>query len=81
ERGASDHTLGAYRNDLLASAAFFRSLGLAGWSEIRGEHLQRYRASLGPPLAPTTARRKLSALRSLYKFLQRNRVAVDVPLP
>ncbi|MFX9721997.1 site-specific integrase, partial [Acinetobacter baumannii] len=32
ERGASDHTLGAYRNDLLASAAFFRSLGLAGWS-------------------------------------------------
>jgi integrase/recombinase XerD len=81
ERGASDHTVNAYGTDLAAAARFFLSLGLAQWDEARGDHLQQFRASLGPPLAPTTARRKLSALRSLYKFLQKNRIALDTPLP
>lgn len=33
--------------------------------------LSRFHVSLGPPLAPATAQRKTSALRSLLKFLKR----------
>ncbi|MES1227907.1 MAG: site-specific integrase, partial [Armatimonadota bacterium] len=72
ERGASDHTISSYGKDLEDASQFFKALGVTDWAEVTGEHLQRFRASLGAPLAPSTARRKLSSLRSLFKFLQKN---------
>lgn len=81
DRGASDHTVSAYGNDLTAAANFFRLHGARDWNQVQAVHLQQYRSSLGPPLAPTTTRRKLSSLRSLFKFLQKHHLATDAPLP
>lgn len=70
-RGASQHTLAAYRSDLEAAADFFTSRGVADWSAIDEQALLAYQTSLGPPLAPSSARRKLSSLRSMMKYLKR----------
>ncbi|MBL8059950.1 MAG: tyrosine-type recombinase/integrase [Chthonomonas sp.] len=70
-RGASEHTVAAYRTDLLQAVEFAEGHGVASWQEFGDEVTLRYQASLGPPLAPSTAQRKLSALRSLLKFLKK----------
>ncbi len=80
-RGASDHTVAAYRTDLEQATQFFEGLGISGWTEIDEPATLRYQASLGPPLAPTTARRKLSALRALLKFLKKRGRLGDTELP
>ncbi len=59
---------------------FAESHGLSQWSDFSDEVALRYQASLGPPLAPSTAQRKLSALRALLKFL-RKRGTVGAELP
>lgn len=81
DKCASDHTVAAYGSDLHAAASYFAGQGITDWSQLRAPELQNFRATLGPPLAPTTARRKLSSLRSLVKFLHRNHQAQEVPLP
>lgn len=43
--------------------------------------LSRYHASLGPPIAASTAQRKLSALRSFLKFLKRRGAGPAGDLP
>lgn len=70
ERGASSHTLAAYRNDLNRAAEFFADHGIDDWQSIDGELQLRYQASLKPPIAPSTVQRKLSSLRSLLKYLK-----------
>lgn len=70
-RGASPHTIQAYSRDLASAAELFRSWRIPGWDELDANALLRYQATLGPPLALTTQRRRLSALRSLLKFLKR----------
>jgi integrase/recombinase XerD len=80
DRGASPHTVLAYRNDLTLAARFFTELGLSGWQEIDNPALHRYQATLRPPMAVSTAQRRLSALRSLLKFLRR-RWGVSGELP
>lgn len=80
-RGASMHTVAAYRNDLAAAIRFFDGHGLARWSDLTGEHLTRYGTSLGPPLAPSTAQRKLSSLRSFLKYLKARGHGPDCDLP
>ena len=81
ERGASPHTVAAYRTDLEAAAERLASYGLKDWESLKGKDLLKYEASLGPPLAQTTAQRKLIALRSLLKYLRKNgfELAVDLP--
>jgi integrase/recombinase XerD len=71
-RGASGHTVDAYRNDLADACRFFQKLGLRDWAELSQDHSERYRLSLGRPLSPATAQRRMSALRSFLKFLKRN---------
>lgn len=79
-RGASEHTIAAYRSDLRQATEFF-STRCGDWSEVNEELMLRYQATLGPPLAPSTARRKLSALRALLKHLRRTgeRPAGELP--
>lgn len=48
---------------------------------MNDEVVLRYQSSLGPPLAPSTARRKLSALRALLKFLKKRGRAGESELP
>lgn len=68
QRGASEHTLSAYRTDLAQAAEFFESLGFTAWASLSNDAILKYQSSLGPPLAPSTARRKLSSLRRILKF-------------
>jgi integrase/recombinase XerD len=81
ERGASEHTVTAYRTDLARAARFFGALGVTAWSDLGDEHLLRFESSLGAPLARTTAQRRMSSLRSLLKFLKKNGVGPRVDLP
>jgi integrase/recombinase XerD len=80
-RGASGHTAAAYRNDLFGAAAFLRESGMQSWRDLDAERQMAFEATLGPPLAPATAQRRLSALRSLLKFLKRNGQGPSIDLP
>jgi len=81
ECGASVHTIAAYGRDLRLAAAFFKGRGVGGWSELTAALQSQYEASLGAPLARSTAQRRLSSLRSLLKFLKRNQAGPETPLP
>ncbi len=81
ERGASEHTLAAYGNDLAGAAAFFTALGLGSWEALSPESLHRYQASLAPPTSPATLRRRVSALRGLLRYLKRRGLGPAAELP
>src|SRR5574340_1170813 len=71
-RGAAPTTLSGYGDDLQQCAAFLREQGLAqSWAEVKPPHLRRFLAHLhGENYARTSVARKLSALRSLYRYLR-----------
>jgi integrase/recombinase XerD len=80
QRGASEHTVLAYQNDLRSASALFLRLGVQRWSDLESKHLLAFEAELRPPMARATAQRRLSSLRSLLKFLKKNgEVSVDLP--
>ncbi|HRJ27163.1 MAG TPA: tyrosine-type recombinase/integrase [Fimbriimonadaceae bacterium] len=81
ERGASAHTLTAYRYDLRQASEFFAKLELTGWHELEFLHLSQYQSSLRSPTAASTAQRKLSSLRTLLKFLKSRGRGPEVELP
>ncbi len=81
ERAASEHTVGAYRRDLVQCATLLRAWGVESWASLRHEHVLRYEATLGPPLARSSAQRKMSSLRSLLKFLKKRGVGPAMDLP
>jgi integrase/recombinase XerD len=81
ERGASAHTISAYRNDLTQAIVFFKKSGLRQWNGLEPAQLMRYEATLGAPLARTTAQRRLSSLRSFLKFLKKEGRGPDGELP
>ncbi|MGV3616835.1 MAG: tyrosine-type recombinase/integrase [Fimbriimonas sp.] len=81
ERGASSHTLLAYENDLRKAIAFFSARGLTAWTDLTAAEQVAFESTLGPPLARTTAQRRVSALRSFLKFLKRNREGPAADLP
>lgn len=79
ERGASPHTLDAYRRDLEDYVASLR----AGKTEptVATDHdIRRYMSELGSNgLAPRTQARRLSALRQFHKFLYADGYRNDDP--
>jgi len=81
ERGASEHTILAYHSDLEKAAGFFHAVGLGSWRAIEANHLLRYEASLGTRIARSTAQRRITALRSMLKFLKRNNEGPATDLP
>lgn len=81
ERGASEHTIAAYHGDLVGAALFFAARGLRAWKNLTAEDQFAYEASLGHPLARTTALRRVSSLRSFLKFLKRNHAGPAADLP
>ncbi len=81
ERGASEHTIDAYRNDLTQALAFFSKVGVSQWHGLAPAQLMKYEASLGAPLARTTAQRRLSSLRSFLKFLKKEGRGPEGELP
>lgn len=79
ERGASAHTLAAYRRDLQNLAEFSTSRGI-DWADIDGEVLEAYMGDLNKRgMAASTAARHMSSLKRFYKFLQAEGLRADNP--
>ena len=78
-RGASEHTLRAYRSDFSFFSAFLSPKELA--APITKKSVRHYLAHLHELKAsPQTILRRLSALRSLYKFAMREKLVQENPL-
>ncbi|MGE4062814.1 MAG: site-specific tyrosine recombinase XerD [Rhodospirillaceae bacterium] len=76
ERGASPHTLEAYRRDLDDVAAVLKNDPATATSEQLRSYLGHMNKS---GLAPRTAARRLSCLRQFYKFLYAEGLRGDDP--
>ena len=77
EKNYSDHTITNYRVDL---ESFQEYLGKTAIKDVEYIHLRRFLAHLRTQeLKPRSLARKLSSLRSFFKFLQRENVIQDNP--
>jgi integrase/recombinase XerC len=77
ERNYSKHTIINYRIDLIEFAAF---LGSGALENVAYPDLRRFLALLkARQLKPRTLARKLSSLRSFFKYLQREKIVKDNP--
>lgn len=68
----SPHTLASYSRDLGAFRAYVVGLELETWAEVASHHVRRFMTEhhrLG--LSPKSLQRRLSAIRSFYRFLLR----------
>ncbi len=72
ERRLSPHTSSNYRRDLLALVGWCDTQGLSRWRELDGQHVRVFAArSHAAGLAPRSVQRRLSAVRSFFKYLVR----------
>jgi len=72
EKGYSDNTLAAYKNDLSQLASYLVALSppVAGWEQVTRNTLVNYILDLkGREYTPTTVARKVAAIKSFFKFL------------
>ncbi|MEO6185372.1 MAG: tyrosine recombinase XerC [Steroidobacteraceae bacterium] len=87
ERRLSAHTASAYQGDLEALAGWCDLHGLHNWEDLDHGHVRSFSArSHAGGLGPRSIQRRLSAIRSFYKYLQREgqvpgNPAVDVKAP
>jgi integrase/recombinase XerD len=81
EKGASPHTVSAYKNDLALAGDYFERVGLTRWIDLDEPRMAQYETSLGVGIAQSTAQRRLSSLRSFLKFLKRRGVGPTADLP
>ena len=80
ERRLSPRTLEAYRHDLLSLEQHRAARDLPGWDRLDTQHLRHFIASQHQQgLAPRSLQRLLSAIRSFYRFLQREGRAQQNP--
>ena len=86
DRGFSDNTIEAYKNDLDQFVGFLETSGgpigaSGGWSGVDHQTLLSYVTDLKQRgYAPTTVARKVSATKSLFKFLVSKGKVKAVPL-
>ncbi|MAG68246.1 MAG: tyrosine recombinase XerC [Pseudomonadales bacterium] len=80
ERRLSPRTLEAYRHDLISLDQHRAARELPGWDQLDTQHLRHFIASQHQQgLAPRSLQRLLSAIRSFYRFLQREGRAQQNP--
>ena len=78
EKGYSEHTVSGYRRDLFEFTSYLGDDRPA--DNVKGSDVRGFVSSLHGRNNPATVSRKLSALRSFFKFLQREKIVVDDPL-
>jgi integrase/recombinase XerC len=72
ERRLSGHTDQAYARDLAALVKYCDRAGVTEWSGLDSQHVRRFAAhSHAGGLAPRSIQRRLSAVRSFFRFLLR----------
>ncbi|MGB6452115.1 MAG: tyrosine recombinase XerC [Steroidobacteraceae bacterium] len=80
ERRMSEHTGSAYGRDLAALVRFCDKQSIPAWTGLDGQHLRLFAArSHAGGLAPRSVQRRLSAVRSFFRFLIRERVLGSNP--
>lgn len=87
ERRMSPHTVSNYLRELRSLAAWCDAQGIDAWQTLDSQHLRMFAArSHAGGLAPRSVQRRLSAVRSFFRWLQREKAvtgnpAVDVRAP
>src|SRR5438128_1209593 len=82
EKKYSPHTCLSYQNDLISFKDFIdTSYDFSNIAEISHLHIRSWMASLiEQKISPRTLNRKLSTLKSFYKYLLRNNIVKENPL-
>ncbi len=80
ERRLSAHTTTNYLREIDALIGWCEANGVDSWEALDAQHLRLFAArSHAAGLAPRSVQRRLSAIRSFLRFLQRERVLVANP--
>jgi len=80
ERRMSPHTTTNYQRELVALVSWCDSVGITHWHELEEQHLRLFAArSHAAGLAPRSIQRRLSAVRSFMRYLQRERIVKNNP--
>ena len=80
ERRMSPHTVSNYLREVQALAAWCDAQHIDGWQALDSQHLRMFAArSHAGGLAPRSVQRRLSAVRSFFSWLQREKAVVGNP--
>ncbi|MCE5242962.1 MAG: site-specific tyrosine recombinase XerD [Syntrophobacteraceae bacterium] len=71
ERGLSANTLSAYGGDLREFLRYLESQKIVRWEEVSRDHLLGYLEAIGGGLSARSRARRLAAIRSFFKYLER----------
>ena len=82
EKGLARNTLEAYSRDLNRLANYLQANGVKSWPEGNGSQLRTYFSSLRETgLSVRSITRNLVALRQFYRFLEKERIIQENPVP
>ncbi len=73
ERGTSKNTISSYGTDLKIFAEMVEFLGCKSWRDVERTHIEKFLQETSTRFSKKTQARRLSAIRSFFKFLQRER--------
>ncbi len=80
ERRLSPHTVLAYHRDLQTLVQYCTRKGLADWARLDHGHIREYAAAEHRGgIDPRSVQRRLSAIRSFYEYLRREKLAPRNP--
>jgi len=80
EKGYSEHTIAAYRNDLAQLIAYLREKRVASWTDVNRRHILDYILYLKDrEYASSTVARKVAAVKSYFQFLVADGVLEEAP--